>query len=456
MTIGTLASILKSRLWLLLLLPLVSASTALWIDRSRPPAYAADATLLLDYRRPMEGELAGELLPVGLQPSYLSTQVDIIRSRPVAERVVESLGLGSSPLWRQRFEASAEPDRPFETWLTDTLLEYLKVQVGAETRLIDVWYRDSDPRTAAAVANGFVEAYREIVRQLGQSPASETAGSVEKVLAKLREGLEEAEGKASAYQARMGITATEERLDVETSHLSELMRERLAADAAVRAADSRLGALEELKAKGSAGSAPEAIGNDLIQGLTLELGRKEGEVAELATTLGDRHPRMQDLKAQLKSLRQRLDGETDKLAVAARGELSQARRLAESAEQAETAQRERLLELKHSRDGLQPLLRELESARTSYDRALQMYSEYALHSDMIPTNVAVLDPARVPTTPVEPNPLLNASAAFAAGLALAIGLALLWELADRRVRHRRDLVGAIDGVFLGSLPPAGR
>jgi uncharacterized protein involved in exopolysaccharide biosynthesis len=165
---------------------------------------------------------------------------------------------------------------------------------------------------------------------------------------------------------------------------------------------------------------------------------------------------MQDLKAQLKSLRQRLDGETDKLAVAARGELSQARRLAESAEQAETAQRERLLELKHSRDGLQPLLRELESARTSYDRALQMYSEYALHSDMIPTNVAVLDPARVPTTPVEPNPLLNASAAFAAGLALAIGLALLWELADRRVRHRRDLVGAIDGVFLGSLPPAGR
>jgi succinoglycan biosynthesis transport protein ExoP len=457
MTIETLLQALKSRLWLLLLLPLAAGGTALALLSDVPPAYSANARILIDYRKPLEGELAGELLPVGLQSSYLTTQIDIIESRPVAERVLETLKLRDSAPWRERFASEAEKGKDFDTWTIDSLLEGLTGTTGAESRVLNVWYRDPDPQMAASIANAFVESYRQTIGQIGRNPASENAQSVEKILANLRTELERAENKVSAYQKREGIMATEERLDVETAHLNELLQEKLAAGATLRAVESRLSALEDLLAQDklkTASMAADLVDNGLIQGLNIEIARKEAERAERATSLGARHPEMRRIDAEIESLRERLTAETAKAVSGLRGEVQQAQRLAEAAEQAEAAQRRRLMEMKHGRDGPGPLLRELESARSSYDRALGLYSEYAMHSQLSQTNVALLDPARAPALPSTPNALASAAAAAFAGLVLAIGMALLWELADRRVRGTQEIERIGDAGHLGALPPA--
>ena len=116
MTFSTLVEILKSRLWLIVLLPLGAAAAALFFSMLQTPTYGASATVVLDYRKPLEGELAGELLPVGMQASYLATQVDIIKSRPVAEEVIKLLDLRDSPVWKERF-ASAGAAGSFNDWL---------------------------------------------------------------------------------------------------------------------------------------------------------------------------------------------------------------------------------------------------------------------------------------------------------------------------------------------------
>jgi uncharacterized protein involved in exopolysaccharide biosynthesis len=451
-----LVEMLKRRVWLLLLLPIAAAGTALYISRAEPTVYAANATVVLDYRIPLEGELAGEMLPAALQPSYLSTQIDIIGSPPVAQKVMGILDMTASAEWRQRFEEETETDGEsdvvanFESWAVGTLLEGVAVSVGTETRLIEIWYQDPDPKVAAAVANAFVEAYRQITKQLGQNPALETAQSVEELLSKLRQDLEEAENKVSSYQARMGIMASDERLDIETQHLNEVMQQRLSAEAGLRGAKSRVDALEEMNAEGAvAGSAAEVLGNELIQDLQIELARKESELAEMATSLGERHPDMRKLKAEVRSLQEKLSLETEKVVSGIRSEWLQARRLADAAEEAEAAQKTKLIELRHVRDGLQPLLRELESARASYDRALLMYSEYAMHSNVNHTNVTVLSAAQAPSVPSSPNVLRNVASAFFAGLLFALGLALLWEYLDKRIWGKEDLLQL---EYLGGLP----
>jgi polysaccharide biosynthesis transport protein len=455
MTISSLIEILKSRLWLVLLLPIGAATTALFLGTLNPATYSTHATILLDYRKPLEGELAGELLPVGMQPSYLTTQMDIIKSRPVAERVSALLELSGSPLWRERFDSTGAPPEAFPDWIVGTLLEQLEVTVGIETRLIDIWYKDPDPATAASVANAFVDAYRETVKQLGGTPALETAESVDKLLARLRENLERAENRASDYQARMGIIATDERLDVETEHLNELMREKLAADAGLRVAESRLdGPAQADSPAGAGGVASEVIGNDLINSLQIDLSRKEGELADLSTSLGERHPQLVKLKAEVESLQQKLIAETERILSATRAEAVRTRRLSEAAQQAEETQRKKVLELKQLRDGLQPLLRELESAKTSYDRALQVYSDYAMHSELGQTNISVLSPAVAPTEPLPSNKALKVASAFIGGLVFALGLVMLWELADRRVRGKEGIAGLGDAGYLGGLPKA--
>ncbi len=456
MTLGILLEIFKSRLWLILLLSFGAAGVALIVSKLNEPIYSANATILLDYRKPLEGELAGELLPVGMQSSYLSTQVDIIKSRPVAERVAAELDLTHSPLWLERFTSTEDEPENFSGWLIGKLMENLLVTVGTETRLIDIWFQDANAEMAAKITNAYVDAYRHMIQQLGGTPALETAQSAEKLLSKLRNDLEQAESRVSDYQERMGIIATEERLDVETEHLNELMRERLAADAGLRAAESRL---QEAPAEGDAGrragqASSEVLGNELIKSLQVDLARKEGELADLATSLGERHPTMQKLRAEIATMREKLAAESDKIVAATRNEAARARRLSEAARQAEEAQRQKVINFKHVRDGLQPLLREVESARGNYDRALQVYSEYAMHGELSQTNISVLKSAQVPVQPPPANVAFKVVSAFVGGLVFALGLALLWEIVDRRVRGKEAVSGLGDVGCLGALPKA--
>jgi polysaccharide biosynthesis transport protein len=455
MTFNALIKILRSRLWFILLLPLGAAGAALLFSKLETATYAANATIVLDYRKPLEGELAGELLPVGLQPSYIATQVDIIKSRPVAAQVIAMLHLSDSPKWKERFAAAGVEGASFNDWLLGTLMDSLEVTVGTENRLIYIWYKDADPEVAASLANAFVDSYRQITRQLDQNPALETAQSVEATLAKLRENLEEAEKKVSTYQSRMGIMATDERLDVETANLTELSRQRLLADANDRAAESRLDAAQDLASRpGTNGAAAGGIGNDLIQSLQIALARKESEIADRATSLGERHPEMRQLRAEQLNLRKQLEAETAKLVDGIRADWVQAHALAESARQAETDQKAKLMELKQVRNGLQPLLRELESAQTSYDRALDMYSEYAMHSNLNQTSVSLLSAAQVPSTPASPNVLLNVASALFGCLIFAIGAVLLWEFVDKRVRTKEEVADLGIAGYLGVLPKA--
>lgn len=447
MTLSELLQILKTRLWIVVLVPIVAAAVAFVMTARQPTLYSTKATILIDYRKPLEGQLAGELLPVGLQAGYLSTQIGIIKSGPVAERVVADLDLASSPVWMARYEAAA-PAVDFVPWAVGALRERLSVMADDESRLVNVWFSDPVPEVAAQVANGFVDAYRQTNKQLGKGPAIETAESVEALLAKLRADLEVAESKVSEYQSQTGIIATEERLDIENAHLNELMKQKLEAESRLRMANTRAEVLDGA----DTASLPEVLDNTVVTNLQIEVARKESQIAELSTTLGARHPSMVQARAELATLQRQLASEVAKIVRQLKQSTGEAEQLVVSATAAVDAQRAKMLELKRSRDGLEPLLRELESARSSYDRALTMYSEYAMHGNLNQTNVSVVSAAHVPKMPQVPNKLLNAISALIAGLFLALGAVLVWELLDRRIRSSDRIADLDDVDVLGELP----
>lgn len=452
---GTLMQSLKTRWWVLVSLPLIATVIALVITELQEPVYSANARLLIDYRMPLEGELAGEILPVGLQESYVATQMEIIGSRRVAEKVVAMLGLENTPGWQDDYNAQREIGQSFSSWATDTLMDGLQLTIGKDSRLVDVWYSDSDPEFAARVANAFVDAYRDLNKQLEHNPAKESAKSVEFLLAGLRGKLEDAEHKLSKYQQRTGIVDTNEQLDVETGLLKDLAEQGLEAETRLREAESRLAALDQFMADGGTPDAlPQSLQNDLIQRMQIEIMTKEAELAEMSLTLGKRHPQLQKLKADLTSMRTRLAEEAARLVEGVRQELLEVRNFAVSARRTKMAQKEKVLDLKNARDGLQPLLREVESARASYDRSLLMYNEYAIHGHLNRTNVAILDRAVPPVLPSAPNVMYNLGSALLGGLILAIGLVISWEAVDRRIRSREDMLYLDVAPYLGELPRA--
>ena len=67
-------------------------------------------------------------------------------------------------------------------------------------------------------------------------------------------------------------------------------------------------------------------------------------------------------------------------------------------------------------------------------------------------NVKVLSVSGIPTAPVSPNILLNTAIAAVIGFLLAVGLAFLREVLDRRIRTEEQVQQILDLPVLGSIP----
>ena len=104
-----------------------------------------------------------------------------------------------------------------------------------------------------------------------------------------------------------------------------------------------------------------------------------------------------------------------------------------------------------ARDAGAVLAREVESAQKLYDQALQRYGQIRLEGHAGQTQVIVLNAAAIPSSPASPRLEFNLVLAVFLGSLLGIGLALLREMTDRRVRSAYDLSAVLGAPVLGVL-----
>jgi capsular polysaccharide biosynthesis protein len=99
----------------------------------------------------------------------------------------------------------------------------------------------------------------------------------------------------------------------------------------------------------------------------------------------------------------------------------------------------------------------VESAERAYDTAMQRFVVNQVDSRAKQTNITVLNPAVAPRDPSRPKVFLNIALSVVVGVMLGIGMVLLAERFDRRVRSRSDLNMAEVPVLavLNTWQPAG-
>jgi uncharacterized protein involved in exopolysaccharide biosynthesis len=102
-------------------------------------------------------------------------------------------------------------------------------------------------------------------------------------------------------------------------------------------------------------------------------------------------------------------------------------------------QRARLLELKENRNEFTVLKRNVESAERAYDTAMQRFVVSQVESRASQTNVSVLNAAVPPGAPSHPKIALNIALSLVVGTMLGLGIVILMEMFDRRVRSLNDL-----------------
>src|SRR5688572_8514002 len=85
--------------------------------------------------------VAGIMLPAGVMPGYMATQVDIINSDRVARRVVKMLKLDENPAARDQWNQATQGRGRIDIWLAELLQKNVSVRPSRESNVITISYK---------------------------------------------------------------------------------------------------------------------------------------------------------------------------------------------------------------------------------------------------------------------------------------------------------------------------
>jgi succinoglycan biosynthesis transport protein ExoP len=447
MSLEQLLPTLKARWGIVLMTWLAIVAAVLLISLALPPRYEATATLALEMNGvdPINGQV---FKPAGAVSTHMATQADIIKSDEVALGVVRAFKLQAQPEWRERWTGATGGSGEIEPWIAAQLLRKVDVRPSRDSNVLTIGYTSADPVASAAIANAWVRAYADMTAQMRAGPAREINSFFTERAKPLREALEQARARLSAYEKEHGISVGTEP-DVENARLAELTSQLISLqDASAEAANMRQ------QARNSPGDMREVRNDPEVAALTGELVRQEGQLAELKSEFGESHHAVIQARQSIRDARRRLDAAMRRSAEA----LAAPARVVDArlADVKAAIQRQRALvqQRKSQRDGAAVLVRDVENAQKAYDAVLARASQTSLESkNTAQTSISVLKSA---TPPLLSWGFLirNLVVAALAGMLIAIAVGLVAEARRPRLRTIEDVTRRLQQPMLLVLPDA--
>lgn len=436
----------------LLMTPIYTAQATLQIDR--------EAARVLDTEdaAPRENMMQGE--------EFFQTQYGLLRSRSLAERVIESLGLASSNSALEAIgvevpeaegTAATQAARRKDAALT-ALQANLSVSPVRGSRLVAVGYDNPNPVVAARVANGFAENFIQANLDRKFESSSYARQFLEERIVQTKERLESAERQLVAYAANQQIINVGEPSEgAATGSATESLTSSnlVALNAALaRTRAERVAAEERWRSASNAAlmTLPDVLQNPSIQRLTEQRALLDAEYQQKLSIYQPDYPEMVQLKARIDEA----DGQIQTIAGNIRTSIRSQYEIAASQERSLQAQVNRLtgdvLDLRDRSIQYNILQRELDTTRTLYEALLQRYKEVGVTGGVTANNISIVDLATPPRNPSKPNLLLNMVLAALLGLGLGVLAALVLEALDETLATPDDVEKKLGVSVLGVSP----
>jgi capsular exopolysaccharide synthesis family protein len=216
-------------------------------------------------------------------------------------------------------------------------------------------------------------------------------------------------------------------------------------------ADTIASAANSLDAAGASQS-----DSGLLQSLRTKEADLKIQAAELSTQFGPSYPKVAQLNGQLKEVDAQMLVEIKKVGSKIRGQYMAALQREGMLHDALEKQKQEANKLNESAIQYSILKRDLESYRTLYEGLMEKMKEAGVSAGLKSNNFRIVDVARAPTAPIEPNIPRNLAFAFMLGLTSGVGLAFLLEGLDNTVRTTEQ-AQMISGLApLGMIPMGSR
>ena len=445
-TLNSLFAILLARRWIILGVVVLAVGAAIAALMLKPKFFLASTDLIVDSRG--WDPISGQVQPTRLNSSYLSTQADIIRSRNVAYRVIDSLDLLNPANLKNAVSLTGDKEVDRRRVL-GFLGQGMEVIPKRDSSVITISFRARDGELAAKLADAYAQAYIYTNLALRTEPARQTTEWYNEQLAQLRTELIDRQNALSTYQEEHNILVSSDRLDLESNKLAELSSLLIAVQNERLTSKSRSDQIANAK-RGQIET--RALDNPQVQKLATDLAQAQSRLNELANQVGENHPQYRQAKSEVAALKQQMNRMQELIS----GSLLSSMEVSEAQEKQLTAelaaQKELVLQLSRHRNELGLLKQEVDNAQTAYDAALARTAQTRLESQIAATDIAVLNKAMAPSRPATPSLSTTLFLAITAGLFFGIGIALCLEWLDQRIRHISDLERGLGLTVLASIP----
>jgi len=404
-------------------------------------------------------------------PTELETELKILQSDLLATQVIRELNLDRRP----EFAGQAPPppsssldlapdplqgDPARATAMVGGFKSGLRVALSPNTRIIEVHYRSADAQMAANVVNTLMQTYVENNFKARFESTMQASDWLTKQLVDLQMKVETSQEKLVRYQKEHEILGTDEKQNIITAKLDELNKELTSAESERMDKEALYRLVEsgdpDAVASSAGGLLDAGSGSQSASQLLESLRAKQADIniqaAELSTQFGPSYPKLTQLNSQLKEIDSQMQGEMKKIASKIRGQYTTALRRENMLHDALERQKQEANKLNESAITYTLLKRDVDTNRQLYEGLLQKLKEAGVSAGLKSNNFRIVDSARTPTGPIEPNIPRNLMFAIVLGLASGIGMAFLLEGIDNTVRTTEQAQIISGLASLGMIP----
>jgi chain length determinant protein EpsF len=446
MNLTTLIGILLARKWVIIATTLAAILAAITLNLLTPKSFTAATDLLVDGRG--LDPISGQSQPTRLTGAYLATQADIIRSRNVASKVIETLALAENPAMIKAAKLTGEA-KSDQRRMLGFLAQGLIVTPKRDSSVLTIAFQARNPELAAQLADAFAQAYMYTNLELRIEPAKQTTEWYNHQLTGLRNDLIDRQNALSTYQEEHNIIATSDRLDLESAKLEELSSMLIAVQNERLNSQSRSDQIANTK-RGQLET--RALDNPQVQKLATDLAQAQSRLTELATQVGENHPQYRQALGEVDTLKRQMNRMLELISGSLQSSVELLKAREDQLKTELARQKDLVLQLSRNRNEINLLKQEADNAQAAYDAALVRAAQSRLESQIAATDVAVLNSALVPSRPTSPKPLMTILLACIAGLMSGIAIALCWEWLDQRIRNVLDLEHGLGLTVLAYIP----
>jgi capsular exopolysaccharide synthesis family protein len=433
-------SFFRRRLKLILAIVVMALAAGLGVSLLSQKVYTSHATVMLTNEPEDAAAAATPGRTEALSSELVDTQVEVIGSRQMSEKVAAALGLGKG------LDPAEYRD------LIDGLQKNVSAERTGKSYALTISFDAPTGQEAAQTVNAFARQFANWQLQSDEERHSEERQMVQQRLGTLRAQAQADTQALQQYRIANNLLSTSG-TSLTEQEISNYNQQVAQARADAAEDQARLNtALQQLRSGSNGDDVGEALGSTVISSLRVQESDAAAQVADLAAKYGPNHPDLIRGRSKLAEIRGQIQTEINRVIsnLRAKQEVSSGR-LASLTGSLSTA-RGKLAQNNAAMVGLSDLERAAQASQGIYETYLNRYKELLAAEGTEKPNARILTLANVPLLPEKPNLLLNMALSLVIGLGLGIVAAYIAEAIFHGMSTPEDVERSLGERHLGSIP----